>query len=299
MRKALIAAVVFQASTAFSQATPAGPPSCEHLAQLVVTSIKITSAYPVAAGAFVPPSTTPLSPDQLKFYKDLPAFCRVVAQGRPSPDSDIKIEVWLPLTDWNGKFQAPGNGGFAGSMPYRALGAAIKHGYATAGTDTGHSTEGAEWALGHREKVVDFGYRAVHQMTQFGKATAKAFYGRDPRYSYFVACSNGGREALMEAQRYPEDYNGILAGAPANYYTHLMAFALWGCRPCRIRPASSRPSCRPLPRPCSPPATNRMASPTVFSTTPGNATSIPRHWRAKHRQTGLTASRRRKSRPDC
>jgi hypothetical protein len=124
------------------------------------------------------------------------------------------------------------------------LARAISQGYATAGTDTGHAADGvdARWALGHPEKIVDFGHRAIHEMTVLGKATAKGFYGDAPKHAYFAACSNGGRQALMEAQRYPEDYDGILAGAPANYWTHLLASALWDAQATTSDPASYIPA---------------------------------------------------------
>ena len=149
-------------------------------------------------------------------YKGVPEFCRVVAELTPTADSVIKIEVWMPTAGWNGKYRGQGNGGFAGTIDYPGLGAAVKRGYATAGTDTGHSGSAvdAAWALGHPEKVVDFGHRAIHEMTLKAKAIVEAFYGHNAQHSYFASCSDGGREALMEAQRFPEDYDGILAGAP-------------------------------------------------------------------------------------
>ena len=178
------------------------------------------------------------------FYKRLPAFCRVIAEDKPTPDSDIKIEVWLPTSGWNGKFRGQGNGGFAGEIDYRTLGLAVVQGYASAATDTGHAAEGtnATWALGHPEKIIDFAYRAIHEMTVIGKATIKAFYGDAAQHSYFANCSNGGRQALMEAQRYPEDYDGILAGAPANYWTHLLSSALYDAQTTTLDPASYIPT---------------------------------------------------------
>jgi feruloyl esterase len=125
---------------------------------------------------------------------------------------------------------------------YPALGAAIKRGYATAGTDTGHSGGDAVWALGHPEKVVDFGYRAVHEMTLKAKAMIEAFYGDHPQHSYFASCSDGGREALMEAQRFPQDYDGILAGAPANFWTHLLAGTMWVVQATTLDQASYIPA---------------------------------------------------------
>jgi feruloyl esterase len=144
----------------------------------------------------------------------------------PSADSDIKIEVWLPTTDWNGKFQAVGNGGWAGTISYGALASALQEGYATASTDTGHAGANASFAIGHPEKVIDFAYRAVHEMALKSKAIIATFYGRAPRFSYWMGCSTGGRQALMEAQRYPEDFDGIIAGAPANNQTQLCAWRI-------------------------------------------------------------------------
>src|SRR5258708_24356219 len=214
----------------FSCVHAAGQP-CEQLAQLALPNTKITSAQTIAAGAFSPPPAgTPWLIGDPSFYKQLPAFCRVTADDKPTPDSDIKIEVWMPASGWNGKFRGQGNGGFAGEMDYRSLGLAVLQGYASASTDTGHEASGvdATWALGHPERVIDFAYRAIHEMTSLSKATVKAFYGDAPKHSYFANCSNGGRQALMEAQRYPEDYDGILAGGPPNHFKHIFSDAAWG-----------------------------------------------------------------------
>ena len=228
-------------SCGFFPCVHAAPRPCEQLAQLALPNTKITSAQTIAAGAFSPPpGGTPWLIGDPSFYKQLPAFCRVTADDKPTPDSDIKIEVWMPASGWNGKFRGQGNGGFAGEMDYRALGLAILQGYASASTDTGHAANGvdATWALGHPEKVIDFAHRAIHEMTFLSKATLKAFYGDAPKHSYFASCSNGGRQALMEAQRYPEDYDGILAGAPANYWTHLLSSALWDAQATTLDPDS-------------------------------------------------------------
>ena len=200
---------------AFSPASVAAQ-SCEKLAELKLSNTTITSAQSIAAGAFVPASG-PATP-----YKDLPEFCRVSGVIKPTSDSDIKFEVWMPSKAWNGKFQGIGNGGFAGTISVGALATAVSRGYATASTDTGHSTTDASWALGHPEKIVDYGHRAVHEMTEKAKAIVSAFYGSAPKHSYFASCSNGGRQALMEVQRYPKDYDGVIAGAPANYFTHIL-----------------------------------------------------------------------------
>ena len=197
------------------QTVNAAPRSCEGLAQLALPNTKITIAQTIPAGEFTPAGRTAI--------KDLPAFCRVAATLNPSTDSDIKIEVWLPVEGWNGKYRGQGNGGFAGTISFEAMAAAVKLGYATAGTDTGHTGNDASWALGHPEKVVDFGWRAIHEMTLKAKALIESYYGSGPKQSYFSACSDGGREALMEAQRFPADYDGIIAGAPANYWSRLLS----------------------------------------------------------------------------
>ena len=223
-------------------AAQAQTPSCENLKSLKLKDAQITRAETVNPGAANLVDSVP--PTMAALFKSLPAFCRVSVGAHPSSDSDIKIEVWMPATGWNGKFQAQGNGGFAGQIDYRGMATALSHGYATAGTDTGHSgtATDATWALGHPEKIVDFGYRAIHVMTEIAKQTIAAFYQSKPKHSYFGSCSNGGREALMEAQRYPEDYDGILAGAPANYWSHLLVGALWDAQATTLDPASYIPS---------------------------------------------------------
>src|SRR5262249_5840101 len=158
-------------------------------------------------------------------------FCRVQGVMQPSRDSHIEFEVWLPASGWNGKYLGAGNGGFAGSISYATapgsnvpgMANAVLAGYATSSTDTGHRAGGvdAQWALGHPEKIVDYGYRAIHETAETSKAIIQAFYGGAAKHSYFSSCSNGGRQALMEAQRYPADYDGIIAGAPAYPFTHV------------------------------------------------------------------------------
>lgn len=198
---------------------PALGAGCEELARLELEQTTITRAERVTSGAFEPPGGKPIG--------QLPAFCRVAGVIRPSEDSHIEFEVWMPEAGWNRKFYGVGNGGFAGAISYGGLAQAVRRGYAAASTDTGHRGEGrdASWALGHPEKIVDFGWRAIHEMTVKSKAIVRAFYGEPPRRSYFSACSNGGRQALMEAQRFPEDYDGIIAGAPANNWTRLLSSA--------------------------------------------------------------------------
>jgi feruloyl esterase len=190
--------------------------ACENLSTAALPNTQITVVQTVAAGLFTPPYGAPLD--------NLPAFCRVTGVIKPTSDSYIRFEVWLPASGWNGKFLGVGNGGFAGSIDYNALGRNLKRGYATAATDTGHEAEAgdASWAFKHPEKIADFGYRALHETVTNAKQLMQAFYSRSPQHSYFDSCSDGGREALMEAQRFPEDFDGILAGAPANFWTHML-----------------------------------------------------------------------------
>jgi len=247
MRKVLTVVIVavFMACGAFGQNAPPATHSCEALTQLVMPGSKVSSAQTVAAGTFTAPANvTPWIVGDPSFYRTLGSFCRVTVDAMPSVDSDIKIEVWLPIDSWNGKFQGHGNGGFAGEISYRGLAVSVHDGYATASTNTGHSAGGtdASWALGHPEKVTDFGYRGIHEMTRVGKAVTEAFYGKKLQHSYFAGCSNGGRQALMEAQRFPEDYDGILAGAPANFWTHLLTKALADSQATTLDPASYIPS---------------------------------------------------------
>ena len=202
-------------------ALPAAAATCESLATLGRAATTVSVAQSITTGSFKPATGSAI--------ENLPPFCRVAGVLKPSADSEIQFEVWLPSADWNGKLQGVGNGGFAGSITYAGLAAALRRGFAAAGTDTGHAggATDAKWALGHHEKVVDFGYRAVHETTDTAKAMIAAFYGNAPKRSYFSSCSNGGREALMEAQRFPADYDGIVAGAPANNWTRLVSSGTW------------------------------------------------------------------------
>jgi tannase/feruloyl esterase len=195
--------------------------SCEGLASLTLSGATITLARAIDAGALT--SATPAGGEGPAFPAaqavTLPAFCRVAATLRPSSDSDIKIEVWMPAVNWNGKFQGVGNGAFSGAISYAALMTALRRGYATGSTDTGHAGGGASWTLGHPEKVIDFGWRAVHEMAVASKTIIARYYDAAPRYSYWNGCSAGGRQAMKEAQRFPADFDGIIAGAPALDWT--------------------------------------------------------------------------------
>ncbi len=206
---------------------------CEDLAGLRLQDTTITTAATVPAGAFTPPGATAA-------ITGLPEFCRVAGVIAPTPDSQIGFEVWLP-TQWNGRYLQSGNGGFAGAVPYAALGKGVARGYATAGTDNGHQAPGrdASWALGRPEKIIDFGYRAVHLTALRSKEVLAGFYRAAPRRSYFEGCSEGGREALMEAQRYPDDFDGWVVGAPAYNWTNLMTAFAWNLQAISAAPDSA------------------------------------------------------------
>ncbi len=210
----LHAPLLFIALTVFATEAAA---ACEDLVRLQRPATTVTAAQAVAAGAFTPPAAggRGRGGPAAQIYPRLPAFCRVAVTLTPSSDSDIKVEVWLPMSGWNGKFQAVGNGGMAGTIPYAAMAAALNAGYATGGTDTGHVGNNADFVPGHPEKLVDFAYRAIHEMTVASKAVIQAHYGGPPKRSYFNGCSQGGRQGITSAQRYPEDFDGIIAGASA------------------------------------------------------------------------------------
>ena len=216
------------------RAAPAGG-SCESLASLNLPDSTITVIQSVAAGAFTPPTRATAA------FQDLPAFCRVGATLKPATDSEIKIEVWMPVSGWNGKYEGVGNGGWAGSINYADLAQALRRGYAASSTDTGHTGGSASFAVGHPEKLIDFGYRSEHEMTLKAKAIIAAFYGVAPKFSYFVGCSSGGRQAFMEAQRFPNDYDGIVAGAPTNNWTNMMFGRIWVAQATLNDPASYIP----------------------------------------------------------
>jgi len=236
---ALTLAFIVPASRSFAQKTD---PACDRLNQAALSGVSI-NAEVVAAGSFNGPPAAFSGEDLSGFYKTLPAFCRVQALARPSTDSEIKIEVWLPAAKWNGRLEGLGNGGFAGLIDYQNLGVAVSKGYVATATDTGHTGTpvDATWALGHPEKVVDFGHRGIHEMTRVAKELSHAYYGKPVKHAYFDGCSDGGREALMEAQRYPQDYDGILAGAPANYWTQLLSASVWNTQALTLDEASFIP----------------------------------------------------------
>jgi hypothetical protein len=191
---------------------------CESLAALPLPDTVITLAETVSAGTFDPPGAVP--PIEV-------AACRVTGSIAPTADSDIRFELWMPVAGWNGKFLSAGEGGFAGTINYGGIRDALLRGYAGGSTDTGHVGGTADFAPGHPEKVVDFGWRGKHLQAARSKDLIRAFYGTPAKHSYFSSCSNGGRQALMEIQRFPEDYDGLIVGAPANNWTNLFTAFVW------------------------------------------------------------------------
>jgi hypothetical protein len=223
MRQLIAALAVACALAVVSSARAA---NCESLTGRRAGSGVVVKAQHFAAGETVAAGLHPWAVPR--------AFCRVQARLRPTADSDIQVEVWLPdATGWNGKLLDGGNGGYGGSfiMPYFEMLPALRLGYAAAGTDMGHEAPfgaiTARWAYGHPQKLIDWDYRANHLTALFAKEMIGAYYGSAPRRSYFQGCSDGGHEALMEALRYPADFDGIITGAPASPWTRTMTDFIW------------------------------------------------------------------------
>lgn len=248
LRPCLIGAAVGLCATVSISCAPAMASQCTNLQSLQLEHTTITSATDNTSGTFVVPNTNPV-----QTISGLPAFCRVTATLAPAADSSIKVEVWLPETTWNGRFLGTGGGGFQGGITYSELASGIQAGFAAVNSDLGTGISGCNplycgtagsmgnalaiafgappdpsaGLFGHPERIKDFGYRAIHVMTQRGKDIANAFYQKKEGKAYFAGCSTGGQNGLMEAQRYPHDYDGILAGAPAFNRTHLHMAAIW------------------------------------------------------------------------
>ena len=209
--------------------------SCQSLSSLVLPNTTITMAQMVAPGSFVAPArgNGPGLP-----LIDLPAFCRVQATLRPSSDSNIKMELWLPASAngageasravWNGKFRGTGNGGLGGGagVAAGALANGVRRGYATAGNNTGHEGD-SSYAMSHPEQIKDFGYRSAHEMTVASKAIIKAFYGVGPQFSYMAEGGGGTIAALSSAQRYPDDYDAIAVTGMSSYLTRHTFGQMW------------------------------------------------------------------------
>src|SRR5262245_60376943 len=250
LRPRLIGAGIGLFASVAIVSTPARATPCSDLQSVALENATITSATDNTTGTFVVPNSNP--PQTIT---GLPSFCRVTATLTPTPDSSIKIEVWLPESTWNGRFLGTGGGGFQGNISYAQLASGIQAGFAATNSDLGTGVSGCTplycgsaghmgnplaiafgapaspttGLFGHPERIKDFGYRAIHLMTVRGKEIANAFYGQRAQTAYFAGCSTGGQNGLMEAQRFPEDYNGILAGAAAFNRTHLhmAGLAIW------------------------------------------------------------------------
>lgn len=201
---------------------PAFASKCDQLLSLNLSHTEITTAELVFSGTLKPGGESPIS--------GLPTFCRVVASLHPVQDSDIRVEMWMPESGWNGRLEGTGNGGLAGRINYGLLKDGVRNGYAVVNTDMGLAVPPGKDAgvfVERPERWADWGYRATHEMTLLAKQLVKAYYGRDAKKSYFTGCSTGGEQALMEAQRFPDDYDGIVGGAPAHNRTGVHVSILW------------------------------------------------------------------------
>ncbi len=241
MKRLFLHAVVAVLPAAALAALPSAPPllaapapalafapaasACESLSGLKIADTTIVSATAEAAGTFTPPGAA--NGRGGRGMAGMPAFCRIAAVAKPTPTSNIQFEVWMPADGWNGKLQVVGNGGLAGTIGYAAMATALRAGFATASTDTGHtSAEPATW-MADRERLIDYSYRGLHLATVDAKAMVQAYYSAQAKQAYYTGCSTGGKQGLMEAQRYPADFDGILAGDAANFWTHQMASEVW------------------------------------------------------------------------
>lgn len=211
----------------FLMITNAWSASCQELQGLALNDARVTLADIVAAGDFQEPAAAGnASARQSSLYGSLPEFCRVGLTLTPSADSDIRMELWLPTQNWNGKYMGVGNGAFTGNVRYTSLANPLSRGYAVSSTDTGHTGNTASFGVGHPEKVIDFGWRAVHEMAVVSKQVIAAYYEQGPAYAYWSGCSAGGRQGMQEAQKFPADFDGIIAGAPGLDWTGRAAAAL-------------------------------------------------------------------------
>jgi hypothetical protein len=229
----VVATIALSAQTGQPAREPA--PAARATACAALAGAAVVEGTTVTAATLVTSGMLEISPTLTA--ANLPPFCRVQAVSRPSADSSIYFEVWLPdPASWNGRFLSTGEGGFAGTPNYTrngldgAMDEIVRRGYATASTDTGHKNTENWWAVGHPEKAADYLFRAKHVTTVAAKAIIASFYGRAPSHSYFSSCSNGGRQGLIEAQRYPDDFDGLIIGAPWNFQSHSNAGFVWNAQ---------------------------------------------------------------------
>ena len=234
--------------------------ACERLASLSLPNAEITLAQVVGAGSFTVPPAAPRSgggssvlagtigpvpevPGRVTAntaglglgynggkgvppFAALPAFCRVTATLRPSPSSDIRMELWLPVAGWNGNFRGTSPNGLGGVINYNAMGVGLTEGFAVASTDTGHQGGDTAW-MAVPEQVTDFAGRAMHETTVAGKTLTAAYYGAAPRFAYMLECGGGSAAALHEVQKYPADYDGVVVGGHAAHLTRQIFGQLW------------------------------------------------------------------------
>ena len=222
MRTLIVPAILL----VLASAHPVDAATCDSVARLPLANGVVTSAQRVDAGAFKPPSGARAGGPAAPNFAALRAFCRVAATLKPTAQSDIRVEVWLPVNGWNGRLQVVGNGNFAGTISYPAMATALAAGYATASTDTGHTGQVSN-TFANQEVLVDFAWRAIHETTIAAKKVIHSYYGGAPKRAYFNGCSTGGRQALTEAQRFPDDFDGIVAGAPASYGSKQVFGQVW------------------------------------------------------------------------
>ena len=252
----LLSGVAATACVLFGHSSPAAAQAatpkdrCAALADTYLDQVEIEGANTQPAGATVAGAMIPDPTGQGPGTPivGLPAFCRVSGHIHPEPGSDIRFETWMPSAGWDGGFTGVGNGGFAGPINYADLAGAVRAGRAGVSTDTGHSGNGIEssWANGHPERIRDYGWRAVHLSTLAAKQLVAKYYGRAPVHPLFMSCSNGGRQGLMEASRFPEDYDGVMAGAPAAEFSEMSMSMLWAIQVQLPPGAAIRPEQAPL-----------------------------------------------------
>ena len=216
----MLKASLFSVIAIFAASTQLLGASCEDLQKLTLPNVTVSSALSVPSGSFTPPGSN--------IALHVQGFCRISATAKPEPGSVINFELWIPPAErWNHKLEGVGNGAYIGAISYGALANAIERGFAAVSTDTGHTGSDLSFAIGHPERIVDWGYRAVHVITDAAKLIMRDYTGTFPRHSYFNGCSTGGAQALSEAERFPADYDGIIAGDPGNDRVHLNVGFLW------------------------------------------------------------------------
>jgi feruloyl esterase len=248
LKRAVILGVL--AVLAQSPSVRAEADSCAGLAKLKLPQGEIVSSAILEKGAFTPPpnpftppppqpGTAPAAPSspppemlarqarEAATYKTLPSFCRVQAALRPTADSLINVEIWMPAESWNGRLEEVGNGAFGSNIQFSEMAQGLAKGYATAASDTGHQGNDSSFAIGHPEKLVDWGNRSIHETTVTAKAVLAAYYGAGPKHSYWNSCSTGGRQGWIAAEYYPNDFDGLVIGDPANPMTRLQAGGIW------------------------------------------------------------------------